>query len=163
MTTTPPLAGTPGLTPATPAPHDSDRPSAQPASPTGLRRVVQSVWSALVAAVAVVVGLAPHVLHHVGLIAGTALVVGAGGTALFAVIGLLASIPMLLRLKRRFRSWWAPAIGLAVFTGMFLLSTLVIGPAITGRADTPAPASPTAPTVQVPAEDPGHAGHHPAP
>jgi hypothetical protein len=29
-----------------------------------------------------IVGLAPHVLHHVGLLAGTALIAGTGGTAL---------------------------------------------------------------------------------
>jgi hypothetical protein len=113
------------------------------------------MWSAVVAAVAVVAGIAPHVLHHVGLLAGTALVAGSGGTALFGVIGLVASIPMLVRLKRRFGSWWAPAIGLAVFTGVFLLSTLLIGPAVSGSGQSPAPTNVT-PTVQ--ATD--HASHH---
>src|SRR6266511_6090706 len=70
-------------------------------------------WNAAVAAIGTVVGLAPHVLHHIGLLAGTALIAGGGGTALFGVLGLAASVPFLLRLRRRFHSWWAPAIGLA--------------------------------------------------
>jgi hypothetical protein len=89
-------------------------------------------WSAMVGAIGVVVGLAPHVLHHIGLLAGTALVAGAGGTALFGVLGLVASVPLLLRLRRRFATWWAPAIGLLVFAVMFSVSAFVIGPAISG-------------------------------
>ena len=69
-------------------------------------------------------GLLPHVLHHIGLLAGTALVAGSGGTALFGALGLLASIPMLVRLYRRFGSWIAPALGLLVFAAMFSLSRL---------------------------------------
>lgn len=84
-------------------------------------------------------GLLPHVLHHVGFLAGTALVAGSGGTALFGALGILLSIPMLLRLHRRFNTWRAPAIGLLIFTAMFALSTFVIGPAISGAGD----ASPT--------------------
>jgi hypothetical protein len=85
--------------------------------------------------VGVLIGLAPHVLHHVGLLAGTALVAGSGGTLLFAVLGLAASVPMLWRLRRRFASWWAPTIGLAVFGILFSASAFVIGPALsdTGR------------------------------
>ena len=55
-----------------------------------------------------------------------------GGTALFGALGLLASIPMLARLYRRFGSWIAPALGLLVFAAMFSLSAFVIGPAISG-------------------------------
>lgn len=80
-------------------------------------------------------GVAPHVLHHVGPLVGTALVAGAGGTALFGLLGLAASVPMLLGLRRRFANWWAPGIALAVFTMMFLLSALVIGPLISGSGD----------------------------
>jgi hypothetical protein len=65
-------------------------------------------------------------------VAGTALIAGAGGTVLFGAVGLALSVPMLLRLRRRYASWWAPAIGLAVFAVMFSLSALVIGPAING-------------------------------
>lgn len=95
-------------------------------------------WSALTGAIGGVVGLLPHLLHHVGLLAGTALVAGAGGTALFGVLGLLATVPMLLRLRRRFRSWWAPAFALAAFAIMFALSTLLLGPAVRGAVSEPA-------------------------
>lgn len=93
---------------------------------------LQAVWHAVMGAVGLVMGLLPHVLHHVGLLAGTALVAGSGGTALFGVLGLLASIPMLVRLHRRFRSWVAPVLGLLVFAAMFALSAFVIGPAVSG-------------------------------
>lgn len=98
---------------------------------TGLR----SVWTALTGAAGVVVGLAPHVLHHIAPILGTALVAGAGGTVLFGVLGLGASVPMLIRLRRRFNSWWAPGIALAIFAGAFLFSTLVLGPMISGAQE----------------------------
>ena len=85
------------------------------------------------AVVGAVLGLAPHVLHHVGLIAGTAFVAGAGGNALLYAGGLLLSVPMLLRIHRRFGTWVAPVIATAVFTAMFLFSALVVGPAITSN------------------------------
>ena len=61
-------------------------------------------------AVAAISGIAPHVLHHVGPLAGAALLAGAGGTVLFGVAGFALSIPMLLRLRRRFGTWAAPAV-----------------------------------------------------
>jgi hypothetical protein len=94
---------------------------------------LHALWSGAVGIVGTVVGLAPHVLHHVGLLVGTALVAGAAGTLIFGLLGLAASVPMLLRLKRRFGTWWAPALGLAVFAAMFSLSAFVIGPAISGN------------------------------
>ena len=93
---------------------------------------MRRVWDAATGAIGVVVGLAPHVLHHIALLGGTALLAGSGGTALFAVVGLVASVPLLLRLRQRFGSWWAPVIGLSVFAMMFVLSAFVIGPAISG-------------------------------
>lgn len=90
----------------------------------------RTAWTVVTGALGAVGGLAPHVLHHVGPLVGTALVAGAGGTALFGFLGLALSVPMLLRLRGRFRSWWAPGIALAVFTAMFLVSSLVIGPLI---------------------------------
>lgn len=98
----------------------------------GGRRTFGTVVTGILGAVG---GVAPHVLHHVGPLVGTALVAGAGGTALFGFLGLAASVPMLLRLRRRFASWWAPGIALAVFTAMFLFSSLVIGPLISGGGD----------------------------
>lgn len=113
---------------------------------------LNSLWNGLVAGIGLVMGIVPHVLHHVGLLAGTALVAGSGGTALFGVLGLLASIPLLLRLRRRFNTWRAPAIGVLVFAAMFSASTFVIGPAISGSGNAnPAP---------VPVPSVSHQGHH---
>ena len=101
-----------------------------------------------------VLGLIPHVLHHVGLVAGTAFLAGAGGNAALYVVGLLLSIPMLRRIHRRFGSWRAPAIAIAVFTAMFLVSALVVGPAISAdSAPTDAPSPGPTPTDQ-------HTEHH---
>ena len=105
-------------------------PGADHSELAGRARWLQRSWRAVTAAFGAVLGLAPHVLHHVGFLAGTALVAGSGGTLLFAILGFVASIPFLLRLRRRFASWWAPAIGLAVFATMFSISAFVIGPAI---------------------------------
>jgi hypothetical protein len=93
---------------------------------------VERARAAFTGVVAAVLGLAPHVLHHAGPIAGAALLTGAGGTALFALLGFALSIPFLLRLRRRFGTWRAPAIALAVFAAMFALSSFVIGPALFG-------------------------------
>lgn len=116
---------------------------------SGPRRWLRAVWNAAVAVIAAIMGLAPHVLHHAGPLLGVALMSGAGGTALFGALGLAASAPFLLRLRRRFGSWRAPAIGLGVFVVMFSLSTFVIGPQISGGDEDQAP---------VPASD--HSTHH---
>lgn len=105
----------------------------------GQRRRARDVLTGVLGGV---LGLAPHVLHHVGLLAGTALVAGSGGTALFAVVGLVASLPFLLRLRRRFGTWKAPALGLVAFGLMFALSAFVLGPAVSGQPDSPPPSSP---------------------
>lgn len=110
---------------------------------------LSALWSGVVAAGGVLFGLLPHVLHHVALLAGTALVAGSGGTALFGAIGLVASIPMLVRLHSRFGTWFAPAIGLALFVLMFLLSAFVIGPATSGVGG-----------IQWPQFSSGHSSHH---
>jgi hypothetical protein len=110
--------------------------------PYAPRRWLRALWSAAVAGIAVIVGLAPHVLHHAAPLLGVALVSGAGGTVLFGALGLAASAPLLLRLRRRFGLWRAPAIGLGVFVVMFSLSTFVIGPQISGDEErAPVPAS----------------------
>jgi hypothetical protein len=110
----------------------------------------RTVWTVITGAVGGAVGLAPHVLHHIGPLVGTALVAGAGGTVVFGGIGLVASVPMLVKLRRRFSNWWAPAIALGVFTAMFLISTFVVGPLIS------APDAPGTPAVT----DVGHSAHH---
>lgn len=90
------------------------------------------IRQALVAAWGAVTGVAPHVLHHVGPLAGAAILAGTGGRLLFFGIGIVAAIPMLLRLRRRFRSWAAPAVAVGLFAVTFLVSSAVLGPLITG-------------------------------
>ena len=93
----------------------------------------EAVAGTLSSAIAAVAGVAPHVLHHVGLLAGVAFLSGATGTVLFAVLGLAVSVPLLLRLRRRFGTWLAPALALIVMAVMFSLSAWVVGPAISGE------------------------------
>lgn len=126
-------------------------------APTGahagvLTRVSRRTWSALLAVWGAVIGVAPHVLHHVGPLAGAALLGGTGGRLLFAAIALVVSIPFLLRIHRRLRTWVAPAIALAAMAATFALSTFVIGPLITGSDS-----GTSQPGVQQPG---GHMGHH---
>ena len=119
------------------------------------RGKLAAIWDAVVAVIGAVMGILPHVLHHVGLIAGAALLTGAGGNALFFALGLVFSIPLLRRLYRKFHGWPAPVIAVAIFAAMFSLSAFVIGPAIT---DDSSPAkAPTAPS-QTPTES--HSEHH---
>ena len=114
------------------------------------RSLAGRVWSAALAAWGAFIGLLPHVLHHVGPLAGAALLAGATGRALFAAIGFVAAVPFLRRLYRRFGTWRAPAIALAIFVAMFSLSSFVLGPAISG-GDAPA---------QPGIEQDGHEEHH---
>lgn len=110
------------------------------------------LWSGVLALWGAVIGLLPHVLHHVGPLAGAALLAGTGGTLLFAAIGFVAAIPFLLRLQRRFATWRAPAVALVIFAAMFSLSSFVIGPAISGDGESERP------SVEQPGD--GHASHH---
>ena len=118
------------------------------------RGVLATVWSAVTAVVGGIMGLLPHLLHHVGLLGGAVLVTGATGNVLFALLGLVFSLPLLRRLYRRFGTWKAPTFALAVFALMFSLSAFVIGPAINN--DNP---SPDRPPAQTPGPD-DHEGHH---
>lgn len=112
-----------------------------------------AVWSAIGTAVTGLLGLAPHVLHHIGLVAGAFLVTGATGNILFGLLGLGLSIPFLVRLYRRHRTWKAPALAVTIFAVVFSLSAFVVGPAITNGSSEPA--SPTQP-----AEPDQHSEHH---
>ena len=116
------------------------RPSELHRAPTRGKQPPRSVTARLSSAVlglwAVVTGIAPHVLHHVGPLAGAALLAGTGGRLLVGVIAVVVSIPLLLRLYRRFRTWTAPAIAMTVMAVMYMVSSLVIGPAISGDAGT---------------------------
>ena len=116
---TAPTSGTPtpGQTPA--SPDASARPSRW-----------RTAWASFRAGIGALLGLVPHVMHHIGILAGAALLTGVFGNTVLYVLGLLLSIPLLNRIRRRFGTWKAPAIGVGVFTAMFLLSALVIGPAI---------------------------------
>lgn len=112
-----------------------------------------AVWNAITAAVGAVMGLLPHLLHHISFLAGAALITGVGGNLLFGALGLLLSVPMLRRLHRRFQTWKAPAVALAVFAAMFALSAFVIGPAISDTDPQPEPD----PIEQI---EPEHDEHH---
>ncbi|MDP3968063.1 MAG: hypothetical protein Q8Q02_07255, partial [Nocardioides sp.] len=87
---------------------------------------------------------------------GAVLVTGATGNVLFAVLGLLFSLPLLRRLYRRFGTWKAPAVAIGVFALMFSLSAFVIGPAISN--DNPSQNQDRTP-VQTPGPD-DHEVHH---
>ena len=75
-----------------------------------------------------ITGAAPHVLHHIGPLAGAAILAGFAGRMLFFVLGLVAAIPMLRRLYRRFHTWAAPAIAVAAFAAAYTISSLVVAP-----------------------------------
>jgi hypothetical protein len=126
--------------------------SAAVAAPAPGRGLVARAWAALVAAWGVVVGLAPHVLHHVGPLAGAALLAGLGGKALFFALGLVLSLPLLRRLHRHFGTLVAPLVAVVVFAAMFMFSSFVIAPRITG--------SDKSPTIEQPTKPSGHASHH---
>ncbi len=121
-------------------------------APTAGGRWWTSAWNAAGTAVTGLLGLAPHVLHHVGLFAGAFLVTGATGNVLFGLAGLLLSVPFLLRLHRRHQTWKAPAIAIAVFALVFSLSAFVVGPAITGSTGDSGPTTPSTPDQ--------HSQHH---
>lgn len=110
--------------------------------------------AALLAVWGVAIGVAPHVLHHVGPLAGAALLAGAGGKLLFGVLGIVLSVPFLLRLYRRFHTLAAPALATAAFIAIFAISTLVVSPLITGGNDG---GDTKTPGVELPA---GHTSHH---
>lgn len=95
------------------------------------RTVRQRLWIVASGVGSALLGLTPHVLHHVGLFAG-ALFAGAGGSVLFGVIGFLAAIPFLRRIHRRTGTWRLPAGLLALMAVIFSISTFVVGPAISG-------------------------------
>lgn len=114
----------------------------------------RTAWAGARAAAGALLGLVPHVMHHIGILAGAALLTGVFGNSLLYAIGLLLSIPLLNRLRKRFGTWKAPAVGVAVFTAMFLLSALVVGPAISRSSIPPAPQTSAGPT------NGDHASHH---
>ena len=103
---------------------------------------------------AVVLGALPHVLHHVGPLAGAALFAGATGSLLFGALGFVAAIPFLRKLRKRTGSWRVPAAVLAGMVIAFTASTLIVGQAVRGDGDESAERSRT------PAESDAHDAHH---
>lgn len=143
-------------TPAFKAP--SQLPAARDQAPQTLRERVGAIISSAVAAV---LGVLPHVLHHVGPLAGAALLAGTTGTLLFGAIGLVAAIPFLLRVHRRCGNWRVPAVLLATFAAMFSISAFVIGPAISGSDnDGSSKSTPTQQTTPDARDKTGHDAHH---
>ena len=130
--------------------------SSQPAARRGGWRRVRAAVAGVGAAV---VGAAPHVLHHVGPLAGAALLAGVTGRLLFGALGFLVAIPMLRRLRRRTGSWRVPGGALALMAVVFAFSSFVVGPALTGGDEPAAPAKnpPSAPAGVSPNE---HETHH---
>jgi hypothetical protein len=141
---------------ATAADEGHRQPPTLPAIARRRRGLFATVWNTLTALVGGIMGLLPHLLHHVGLLGGVVLVTGATGNVLFAVLGLVLSLPLLRRVYRRFGSWRAPALALGAFALMFSLSAFVIGPAISN--EDPHPDLDLTP-VQTPDPD-GHESHH---
>ncbi len=119
--------------------------------PQRTRGRLASAWAWIKAAIGVALGLLPHLIHHIGLLAGVALITGVAGNLLLYLLGLMLSIPLLRRLHRRFGTRWAPTLGMLAFTAMFALSAFVLGPAISGDSQAPPP------SVTVPAD---HGNHH---
>ena len=109
------------------------------------------LWGGIVACFGVITGVAPHVLHHVGPLAGAALLAGFAGQALFFALGMALSVPLLLKLYRRFGTLLAPAIAVVAFAAIFTFSSVVVAPRLTGSDESPA----------TPAEQLHDDGHHP--
>ena len=110
------------------------------------------VGAAILAGWGIVVGAAPHVLHHAGPFAGAAVLAGAGGKLLFGALGLLLSIPFLRRVHRRFGTLVAPAVAVAAFVVVFAVSTVVVSPLLTGGGERGKVSG-----TEVPS---GHSSHH---
>jgi hypothetical protein len=146
--------------PTTSTTPPSTAPRRLPATKDRASQTVRERLGAIASAVvAAILGVLPHVLHHVGPLAGAALLAGAAGTLLFGVVGLAASIPFLLRVHRRCGNWRVPTVLLATFAATFSISAFVIGPAISDNDSNgkPAPATQTEPGAPAKA---GHDAHH---
>ena len=132
-----------------------------PATTAVSARGVDRIRAAVSALGAGVMGVAPHVLHHVGPLAGAALLAGATGKLLFGALGFALVIPMLRRLHRRHGSWAVPGGVLALMAVVFTFSAFVVGPAAitgsNGEVATPAENVPSLLSGISPAE---HDSHH---
>jgi hypothetical protein len=141
-------------TTTTPPPKATTR--SEGATPRTLWQRAAALISSVVAAV---LGIAPHVLHHAGPLAGAALLAGTAGSLLFGAIGLLAAVPFLLRVHRRCGNWSLPAGLLVLFAAVFSISTFVVGPAISGSDNSAGKPGSTQTAPSAPAKE-GHDAHH---
>lgn len=114
--------------------------------------IVGSAWAALM-------GALPHVLHHVGPLAGAAFVAGTTGTIVFGLLAFAFTIPMLVRIRRHRGSWRLPLALLATFIAVWAASTWLVGPWVQDQlADEP----PVAERESGDTPDPDdHDAHHP--
>lgn len=141
------------------------KPESSPVHATGARPVDRAARPSLVrrAGIALsgsgagLLGLAPHILHHAGPLAGAALFGGLAGSLLFGALGLVAAIPFLLRMRRRSGGWRRSLTTLLLFAAVFSVATFVLGPALTGEEDGGS-AAPRAPEEQRAPDS--HQGHH---
>lgn len=107
-----------------------------------VRHVASAGWGTLS-------GVAPHVLHHVGPLAGAAVLAGFGGRLIFFLLGLLLAVPMLRRLHRRF-GWMAATLAVGLFAVSFAVSSALASKVIDG------PETGGGPVGQVSDHDHGH-------
>ena len=106
------------------------------------RGTLGAAWNAVTAVIATMMGLAPHVLHHVGLFAGAAFVVGLRQPAVRRSRP-AALDPAAAAALSPVGTWKAPAIGVAVFAAMFSLSAFIINSHQQPQpANTPRPLAP---------------------
>ena len=146
------------------APAFIDAPAAAPiAAAAPPRGVADRLRAAVAAVAAAVLGAAPHVLHHVGPLAGAAVLAGATGKLLFGALGFVLAVPMLRRLRRRTGSWRVPGGALALMAVVFTFSSFVVGPALTGGDDggrESAARSTTVPSAPPGVSESEHESHH---
>ena len=121
--------------------------------------MLRRTWVWLSGIFAAALGIAPHVLHHVGPLAGAALLGGIGGSLLFGALGFLLAIPFLRRLRRHCGSWRVPSAVLLVMVVVFSVSTFVVGPALSGSDDGGSVTNRSAPGTTKSVDD-GHSSHH---
>lgn len=139
------------------------RPPSDPPSPNALgalRSASRRAWWIVCSVGAIVLGLLPHVLHHAGPLAGAALFAGAGGSLLFGVLGFVAAIPFLLRLRQRSGGWRAPLAVLALFAAIFSISAFVVGPQISSQDESESASALDGSTTAPAEEGSAHDSHH---
>lgn len=96
--------------------------------------VVGGIWSGIM-------GILPHVLHHVGPLAGAALIAGTTGRLLFGALTFVLTMPLLVRVHRKCGSWRIPGVLLGIFIAVWTLSTFVAGPWVEDQLRDPPAAS----------------------